>query len=230
MVTGCIRHDPVLPGERYNIFDNNDVIVTGQQVPELKGDVKNIFGDSDCKYRQDEKNNIWKGDTKVYTGFSTTASVASNQSPICVGNHIYTGFSTGEVVKINPANGNLVWSADLFRANNLTGGASVVDVVAHVGVDGNYVYAGGLGNAFCKLKAYNGDKVWCLNISVPVDFIFVDDFAFVVGTDNYLYAINTNDGTVYWKTEIEEQVKPEYKNGFIIVDDQEIDYKTGIEK
>lgn len=226
-VVSCSKHDPILPGVRYDIFDNNDVKIINENILELSGNVKNISGDEKCEYRQDATNTIWLDDKKVYVGFSTDSSVKSKQSPICVGQYIYTGLSSGEVIKINTVNNKAIWATDVFRANNLTGGAAVVDIVAHVGVDGKYVFAGGLGDAFCKLNANNGNKIWCINISVPVDFIMVDNFAFVIGTDNNLYAINTDNGNVYWKTEIEKQRKPVFDDGMIFVGKQKINYKNG---
>ena len=226
-VSACSKHDPILPGVRNDIFDSNDVVVLNQELPELSEDITNISGDADCEYTQDLTNTVFVGNKKVWSGFTTNSPVKSSQSPICDGNFIYTGLSTGEVVKINTNNQKQVWATDVFRANNLTGGASVVDIVAHVGLDGKYVYAGGLGDAFCKLNANNGNKIWCLNISVPVDFIMVDDFIFVVGTDNNLYAINKQNGTVYWKTEIKKQAKPNYNKRIITIGKQKINYKDG---
>ncbi len=226
-ISACSKRDPILPGVRSDIFDSNEVIVQNKDVPDLSESVTNISGDTNCEYRQDAMNVIWLADKKVWSGFATNTAVKSNQSPICNGNFIYTGLSTGEVIKINTNTKKPIWVSDVYRANNLTGGASVVDIVAHVGLDGRYVYAGGLGDAFCKLNANNGNIVWCLNISVPVDFIMVDDFIFVVGTDNNLYAINKNDGDVYWKTEIKKQVKPIYEKNIITVGKQQINYKNG---
>ena len=226
-MASCSKRDPILPGERNDIFDNNEILVQNREVPELSEKTTNISGDENCEYRQDAQNIIWSGDKKIWIGFATNNAVKSNQSPICEGQFVYAGLSTGEVVKINTANRKLVWSADVYRANNLTGGASMVDIVAHVGLDGKYVYAGGLGDSFCKLNANSGDKVWCVNISVPVDFIMVDDFIFVVGTDNNLYAINKQKGDVYWKSEIKKQVAPKYDGKNIIVGRQEINPKNG---
>ena len=223
----CSKHDPILPGERIDIFDNNDVEITGAEIPDLSDVATNIYGDENCEYRQDSSNTIWFDDKKVFSGFATVASVKSNQKPICDGGFVYTGLSTGEVVKINPKNKKIVWVADVFRVSNLTGGASVIDIVARVGVDKKFVYAGGLGDAFCKLNKNSGDKIWCVNISVPVDFIVVDNFAFVVGTDNNLYAIDINTGGVYWKAEIKKQVKPIYEKNLIIVGNQKVNYKNG---
>ncbi|MBR4625722.1 MAG: PQQ-like beta-propeller repeat protein [Alphaproteobacteria bacterium] len=226
-VSACSKRDPILPGVRNDIFDSNDVVVTNQELPELSENITNISGDSNCEYKQDLTNTVFMGDKKVWSGFATNSPVKSNQSPICDGDFIYTGLSTGEVVKINTTNQKQVWATDVFRANNLTGGASVVDIIAHVGLDGKYVYAGGLGDAFCKLNANNGDKVWCLNISVPVDFVMVDDFIFVVGTDNNLYEVNKQNGAVYWKTEIKKQAKPNYNKKIITIGKQKINCKDG---
>lgn len=226
-IVGCSKHDPILPGERYDIFDNSDIKVIDKDVPALSDTVKNIYGDSDCDYRQDEKNTILLGDKKIFRGIATDNSVKNNQKPICVGNFLYTGLSTGEVIKLNTKNNQIVWTTDVYKETNLTGGSGVVDIVARIGADKNFVYAGGLGDAFCKLKSINGDKVWCVNISVPVDFILIDDFAFVVGADNNLYAINTVDGSVYWKTNIEKQKTPKYDGTNIIVGREKINYSNG---
>ena len=226
-IFGCSKHDPILPGTRYDIFESGDIKIEKSELPDLSESEKNIYGDKDCNYTQDSMNVIWKDGKKIFSGFSSNSFVKSNQSPICVDNYLYTGFSSGEVVKINKRNGNLIWSVDVFKESSLIGGTSVVDIVAHVGVDKNFVYAGGLGDAFCKINATNGNKIWCLNISVPVDFIMVDDFIFVVGADNNLYAISSKDGKVYWKTEIKKQVKPIYDGKFIRVGKYKINYKNG---
>lgn len=227
MISGCSKHDPILPGNRIDIFDSDDIVFEKREIPELSGTVAHISGEENCDYRQDSSNIIWAGDKKIFSGFATDNSVKNNQSPICDGGFIYTGLSTGEVIKVNPKNKKVIWVADVFRASNLTGGASVVDIVAHVGVDKKFVYAGGLGDAYCKLNKSNGDKIWCVNISVPVDFIIVDNFSFVVGADNNLYAVNNNDGKIYWKTEIRKQVKPIYEKNILTVGCDRINYKDG---
>lgn len=225
---GCSKHDPILPGVRHEIFDNGDIAVANKNIPELSTVEKNIYGDADCDYRQDATNTIWHGDKKVYTGFAGNTTVKTNQTPICVNNFIFTGLSNGSVIKLNKNNKRIIWQSDVYKENVFTGGSAIVDIIARVGYDNNgYIYAGGLGDAFCKLNANNGNKVWCVDISVPVDFIIVDNFAFVVGGDNNLYAINTKDGTVYWKSEIKKQIKPKYDGKIITVGKQRINYTDG---
>lgn len=224
---GCSKRDPILPGIRHEIFDSNDIIVLNESLQLLSDAEKNIFGDADCNCHQDTTNTIWCDNKKIYSGFSGNTVVNSKQSPICVGDFVYTGLSNGSVVKINKHNKRLIWATDVYKENGFTGGSAVIDVIAHVGYDKGFVYAGGLGDAFCKINANNGDKVWCVNISVPVDFIMVDEFLFVVGGDNNLYSINTKNGDVYWKSEIKKQIKPKYYENKIIIGNQQINYVDG---
>ena len=46
-----------------------------------------------------------------------------------------------------------MWIADVYSASNMTGGASIVDIVAPIVPYNRAVYAGGLGDAFCKINA-----------------------------------------------------------------------------
>ena len=227
VIVGCSKRDPILPGTRHDIFANTEIKVLNQEIPQLSAEQKNISGDIPCDYTQDISNTIWNGDEKVFAGFATNNAVKSNQSPVCSGKFIYTGLSTGEAIKVNPKTRQTIWTTDVYKERNLTGAAAVVDIIAHIGIDKNFVYVGGLGDAFCKLKSDNGNKVWCVDISIPVDFIIVDNFAFVVGADNNLYAINTDNGSVYWKASIKRQKQPKYDGKYIRVGRERINYING---
>ena len=95
---GCSKHDPILPGVRHEIFDSGDIIVSNKSLPDLSENEKNISGDANCDYRQDATNSVWNGNKKIYSGFASNTIVNSNQSPICVGNFVYTGLSNGSVI------------------------------------------------------------------------------------------------------------------------------------
>lgn len=225
-LTACDKHDPILSGTRVAIFDNNQIKVLDKEVSNLP-EIATVIDSTDCKYTQDSSNVIWQGERKIFSGFPTSNSVKSEQKPVCSGKYIYAGLTTGELVKINPTNRHIVWIADIYRASNLTGGASVVDIIAPIMPVGDSVYVGGLGDAFCRINATNGAKKWCLDLGVSVGFIIVGDFAFVVGTDSNLHAINTDKGEVYWRTPVQEIAAPVYENGRILVKKQQFLAKNG---
>ena len=222
----CDKHDPVLPGVRNAIFDTVSVKVLNQDINNVPESAF-VFENTGCTYTQDSSNIIWDGERRVFSGFATNNSVDSNQKPVCDGKYLYAGLTTGEVVKLNPKTRQIMWIADVYSNSNLTGGASMVDIVAPIVPYKNNVYAGGLGNAFCKINATSGVKQWCVDISVPVPFVIAGDYAFVVGVDNYLYAISVKNGDVFWRTLVAAQAAPIYEKGVISVRKQQINAENG---
>lgn len=226
LLAACSKHDPILPGSRTAIFATTDIRILNQDVPNLPLSI-DTSAPADCPFTQDSSNIIWNGDKKIFSGFPTSNSVKSAQKPVCSGNYVYAGLTTGELVKVNAKNRKIAWIADIYRPSNLTGGASVLDIIAPIVIHDGAVYVGGLGDAFCRINATSGTKKWCADIGVAKPFIITDTAAFVVGTDNNLYAIRTSDGEIYWRTEIKTQSAPTYANKTITVGGQKIDAKTG---
>lgn len=222
----CDKRDPILPGTRAPIFATTNITLLDTEIPDLPGNAY-AMADTDCPYTRDASNVVWHGTRKVFSGFATDNRVASNLKPVCVGKYVYVGLTTGELVKIEPKTRKIMWIADIYRASNLTGGASVLDIVAEPIVRDNYVYVGGLGEAFCKLNATSGAKLWCVNISVAASFTIVGDTAFVSGADKQLYAVRLTDGAVYWTAPIERIAEPIYSDGIVTVGKQKINAQNG---
>lgn len=226
ILTACSEKDPILPGTRQAIFNTDSLKVLNESVEGLPDNIESAE-QKDCPYTQDSENIVWKGDKKIFSGFPTSNSVKSTQKPVCSGKYIYVGLTTGELVKLDPATRQIIWIADIYRPSNMTGGASLLDIVAPVIVKGNYVYAGGLGNAFCKLNTQTGSKDWCIDIGTSQPFILTNKAAFVVGTDDNIYAVRLSDGAVYWKTEIKENKPIYYENKILTVGKEKINAETG---
>lgn len=227
LLGACDKHDPILPGQRESIFPGSALTVVGKDVPNLP---ENAYTPADvkCPYSQDAANIIWSGDKKIFSGFPTSNSVKSNQTPVCDGNFVYAGLTTGELVKVNPRTRDIKWIADIYRASNMTGGAGMVDIITPIVVKGSDVYVASLGDAFCRVNKTSGVKKWCVNISAGVPFIVTDSASFILGTNNTLYAINNNDGSVYWATNrVREQRAPEYKDRVITIGREQFDATNG---
>ena len=226
VLSACEKHDPILPGVRTSIFDTQKIEMANTKITTLP-DTAYEMPKTDCPYTQDSSNVIWNGERKIFSGFPTNNSVKNDAKPVCSGKYLYAGLTTGELIKLTPANRQLVWIADIYRASNMTGGASVLDIVAPIVVRGEYVYAGGLGDAFCKINAVSGAKKWCTEIGTAEPFIIAGDAIFVVGTDNKLYALRDKDGAAYWTAELKKQSAPKYDTGVITVGREKFDALTG---
>lgn len=225
-VSACDKHDPILPGVRTSVFNHANIKVENKNITDIPTN-EIVFNNDNCPYTQDNANVIRNGDKKLFSGFPTKNTVAADKKPICSGKYIYAGLTTGEVVKINTINRNIVWIADVFRPSNMTGGAPVVDIIAPIVPVKNAIFAGGLGDAFCKINATSGVKQWCVNIGVAVPFVITENYSFVVATDDNLYAIANKDGAVYWNTPVQQQAKPTLDGKYIVVGREKVEIATG---
>lgn len=223
----CSKHDPILPGTRSAIFATNAPVVLNQSITDLPATAATSDADANCPYTQDASNVIKNGDRKIFSGFPTPNSVRSDMKPICSGKYVYAGLTTGEVIKVDAKTRNIAWIADVFRPSNMTGGASVVDIVAPIMLHNGTVYAGGLGDAFCAINATSGAKKWCAYIGTAHPFIITDVAAFVVGADDNLYAVRMRDGAIYWRAAVNAQSAPIYGDGTVTVGRQKFDATTG---
>lgn len=226
VLSACSKPDPILPGTRTSIFEGSDIIILNKNIPNLPENIDNIKTKK-CPYTQDNSNVIWRGDKKIFSGFPSNNFVETNKTPVCDDGFVYVGLTTGELVKINPNTRDIAWIADIFKNSNMTGGSAILDITAPVKIQNGYVYAGGLGDAFCKISAATGNKKWCADIGISTSFIIIGDFAFITGTDNGLYAIKTSNGSIYWRAELKKTMAPVYKDKIITVGDEEFDALTG---
>jgi len=226
LMCACEKHDPILPGVRTSIFDSTQIKSANAKITSLP-EIAFEMPDVNCPYTRDSSNTIWSGDRKIFAGFPTTNSVRATATPICSGKFVYAGLTTGELIKINPSNRAIVWIADIYRPSNMMGGASVLDIVAPIVVRGGDVYAGGLGDAFCKINAASGAKKWCVEIGTSEPFIIADNVIFVMATNNKLYALRNSDGAAYWTADVKKPSTPKYENGIITVGHEKFDGING---
>lgn len=224
LLAGCSEKDPVLPGHRTAVFEQTKINILNTPIENIGTVVSTA---DNCEYTQDASNVVWRGDKKIFSGFPTSNSVKSTQKPVCAGKYIYVGLTTGELVKINPTTRDIAWIADIYRPSNMTGGASVLDIVAPIVVNGDAVYVGGLGDAVCRVAAENGIKKWCVPIGTAHAFVVTSAVVFVMATDNNVYALRTSDGAAYWKTPIKKAGTVEFDGEKIKIGRITLDAKSG---
>ncbi len=229
IVASCDKHDPIVPVVRTAIFDGGSgQSILNTDVPDLP-DTAPTRQESDCHYTIDSTNTIRDGVRKIFVGFPAPNSVDIETHPLCDSGYVYAGLNTGNVVKIAPSSRKIIWMADVYSESNMTGGAATVDIVAPLVIDGGWIYAGGMADAFCKININTGTKKWCAQIGTRLPFIVLKNVAYVVGLDNALYAVRTSDGNIYWRSDVKKQSAPEYDNKVITVKKQKFDAETGTE-
>lgn len=228
-LSACDKHDPILPGVRTAIFDSSDGMnILNTSVPDLP-DTAPVRDAKKCEFTIDGTNTIRDAnDKKVFVGFPSSNYIDVKTYPVCDDNYVYAGLNTGNVVKIAPKSRRVIWMVDVYAESNMMGGAANVDIIAPIVLDGEYLYAGGVGNAFCKIKSSNGSKKWCNSIGTRFPFIVLKNVAYITGTDDALYAVRLTDGAVYWRNELKSASMPKYDAKKITVGRETFDASTGL--
>ncbi|MDR2769846.1 MAG: hypothetical protein LBB08_00165 [Rickettsiales bacterium] len=193
-MAACGKSDPILPGVREPVFKGHELAISGKKHVSDLGDP---ITTEQCNCRIDEKNQIFCGKKRIFRGFATESVVSTpnGKKPLCSGGFVYGGLSTGELVKVSPS-GYVEWAADIFSEFAPTGGAPFLDIVARPAAIGGFIYAGGLGDAFCKLRDKDGEKIWCLRISVQ-SIRINRNFIVVEAADGKVYAVSADNGRTY---------------------------------
>lgn len=191
----CSSRDPILEGARVPVFKKDAPVVLGQKINNMGGEIP----EKKCSYAIDDSNQIWResDNMRIFAGLPTESKIDAPRVVACDGGFVYAGLSTGELVKVNVRTRDLEWTADVFAEHLPTGGPPFLDIIAAPVVNGGFVYAGGLGGAFCKLGDKDGKKIWCLPISVQAVVHSTKNFNFVLSADGDLFAVS-NDGKIYW--------------------------------
>jgi outer membrane protein assembly factor BamB len=239
-VGACSKPDPILPGVRTPVFGATEPVLLGNIPADI---VASSFGrikvtEQQKSYEQNLNNEVYEVSVdgtkrKIFAGFPTESKIDAVRTPLFYKNFVYAGLTTGELVKINPKTKNIEWIADIYKDMDMLSGGSVLDIVAPLVIDEDRLFAGGMGRAFCQINISNGDKKWCVDISVASPFLIAGDISFVVGTDSHLYALNTKTGGIYWTTDVKKSVQPrmELDDGkyFVIVGKQWFEATSGAE-
>jgi len=194
--------DPVLPGDRAPIFKSGDLKVLDKD----PGDLGAALESEKCDYRIDGANMIWSGGERIFAGLPTESEIAVNKDVICRRNFIYAGLSTGELVKVNAKTRRMEWAADIFAARLPTGGYPFMDIIAAPIYNKGFVYAGGLGGAFCKVRDSDGKKIWCIPISVQSTICATEKFNVIRSASGETFVIDTG-GRIYGGAEGEARAK-----------------------
>ncbi|MDR2268966.1 MAG: PQQ-like beta-propeller repeat protein [Rickettsiales bacterium] len=195
-----------MEGTRIPIFKRAEMVILNKKIDDI-GQPLAPAGDKDdksssaCDYTIDSSNQIWRQGRRIFAGLPTVSEIRISKKVICNGGFVYAGLSTGELVKVDAATRELAWTADIFAENLPTGGAPFLDVTAAPVYNGGFVYAGGLGGAFCKLRDSDGKKIWCLPVAVQEIIASTQKFNWILTTDGEVLAVST-DGKIYWKAKV----------------------------
>ncbi|MDR0319549.1 MAG: PQQ-like beta-propeller repeat protein [Rickettsiales bacterium] len=198
----CDKKDPILPGDRIPVFE------AGAKLKESKVGVLDLLPPTGSKaadspargeldYIMSDENVLTrKADGKIiFRGFPTATKAGPAAAPITSGGYIYAGLSTGEVIKINKATGEILWTIDLGSRSLITGGSQIADISA-MRLDGGNLFVSSIGGIFAKIDAAAGRAIWTAPIGTGHGIFISGRALAIIDLDGDLAVLDARDGAL----------------------------------
>jgi outer membrane protein assembly factor BamB len=135
-----------------------------------------------------------------YRGVDEKASIISNASPAIEGSLAIVPFTSGDVVGLNLATGQAVWTENLSRTRSASSLTSMTDAARPV-IDNGTVFAVGHAGRMIA-STVRGERLWQISVPGIQQPVVSGDSVFVVNTQGQLLAITRRDGKIQWSAKL----------------------------
>ncbi len=142
-----------------------------------------------------------------FQGITEPARLLTSPAPAVFGEMVVSPFGSGELVALNAASGQPIWSDTLTRAGRLAPISTLNDVAGSPVIYDGVVYAMSHSGVLAAVQMSTGERVWTLpagGVNMPW---LAGDSLFVVTGDAELVAIDRTGGAVRWMSQL-----PGFKN------------------
>lgn len=136
-----------------------------------------------------------------YRALAERATLLSNVSPAVEGDMVVVSYSSGEVIAIKIATGQLAWTESLTRSRSTSSFNALSDAARPV-IDNGLVFAIGHGGRMIATSLKSGERIWSLTIPGAQPPWVAGESVFVVDVSGQLIAITRKDGKIQWTTKL----------------------------
>jgi outer membrane protein assembly factor BamB len=126
-------------------------------------------------------------------------TLRASSSAVVIGQIAYVGFADGQVVALNIANGDQLWSQQAAEPQGFSDIERLVDIDANLIIDGNRLYVATYQGQIAALDLHNGKIIWQRPNSVYADIASDHHALYAVNNDGSLTAYNLINGDILWQ-------------------------------
>jgi outer membrane protein assembly factor BamB len=131
-----------------------------------------------------------------------TARILSATSPAISGDAVVAAFASGEVVAMQTANGNQLWSAELSKSNRNSALSEIRDIAGRPVIYHGDVYAASHSGVMAAINVRTGAQRWTLPVTSITTPWPVGDVVYVTDTEGRVICASRDNGQVYWITDL----------------------------
>jgi len=159
----------------------------------------------------------------TYQAINETARVLAATSPAVSGDAVVASFASGELVALQAANGNGLWSLVLSKSNRDSALSEIRDIPGRPVIYRGDVFAASHSGVFADVELRTGAQRWQLpvvSVSTPWP---AGDVVYITDTAGEVICASRDSGAIYWITDMNKGAKKKKDRGLwsgpILADD-----------
>lgn len=137
----------------------------------------------------------------AHRGIPERASIVTNASPAIDGDVVVFPYSSGELVAVRIASGQVAWSESLARTRVASSLTSMSDA-SRPAIESGMLYAVGHAGRMVATNVRSGERVWSVNVPGLQAPWIAGESVYVVDTGGQLMALTRKDGRALWTTRL----------------------------
>jgi outer membrane protein assembly factor BamB len=130
------------------------------------------------------------------------ASILAASSPAISGEAVVSAFASGELVAMQAANGNTLWSNELSKSNRNSALSEIRDIAGRPVIYRGDVYAVSHSGVMAAIDLRTGAQRWTLPVTSVSTPWPVGDVVYVSDTVGRVICASRDNGQIYWITDL----------------------------
>ena len=161
-----------------------------------------------------------------YSGTEAVAAMLGMPAPAYADGLLVVGFGSGEIVTLRAATGAVVWTDSLAPSRGRLASSGLSAIHGMPVIQNGRIYVVGLGGVMLSLDLRSGRRLWERTIASSETPWLAGEWLFVLSTDAQVAALNREDGSVAWVTQLqkfenmEKKKDPIYWTGPVLAGDR----------
>ena len=143
----------------------------------------------------------------AYQALVEPARILEATSPAVTADAVVASFASGELVALQPANGNGLWSAVLSKSNRNSALSEIRDIPGRPVIYKGDVYAISHSGLFAAIDLRTGDVRWQLPLTGETTPWPAGDVVYATDTSGVVVCASRDSGQVYWVVDLNKNVK-----------------------
>jgi outer membrane protein assembly factor BamB len=149
----------------------------------------------------------------TYQAISEPARILAASSPAISGDAVVASFASGELVSLQAANGNGLWSLVLSRSNRDNALSEIRDISGRPVIFRGDVFAVSHSGVFADVELRTGNQRWQLPVTSVSTPWPAGDVVYVTDTAGEVICASRDSGAIYWITDMNKGAKKKKDRG-----------------